>query len=144
MPLRVGAGIFSRIPKRWLLKLGRANRKRLPEPMRRAEELMGSERYWNRLLAKLEAMDSVAFSTLLRQVMDQEPVTDRLAEIRCPTLVLVGEQDEQFLPASRELADAIPDAKLVLIKDGHHNPQIEAQEEWLEAIHAHLTHVRTQ
>ena len=103
---------------------------------------MGSDRYWSRIRAKLEAMDPAAFDELLRAVIKQRPVSDRLHEIRCPTLVLVGDQDTPFLEPSREIADHIPDAKLVIIKDAHHSPQIEAEEIWLSAIQTHLSQVR--
>lgn len=49
------------------------------------------------------------------------PVTDRLGEIRVPTLVVVGEHDQFFSPAMHaELADAIPDARLTVIPDAGH------------------------
>jgi pimeloyl-ACP methyl ester carboxylesterase len=132
-----------RIPMRWPLRVLRANRQKLPEPMRRAAEEMGTERYWSRLRTKLEAMDPVAFDVLLDQVMKQQPMTDRLGEIRCPTLVMVGDQDEAFLGSSRRMADHIPDAKLVVFKDAHHSPQIEAPRAWLNAIREHLERART-
>ena len=136
------ASVVRRVPPRPLWRLVRANRRRLPEPMRRAEQEMGAERYWQRLLAKLEAMDPLAIPQLMRAVLDQQPVTDRLDEIRCPTLVLVGDQDQPFLDPSREMADGISDAKLVVIKNAHHSPQIEARDEWLDAIRAHLERAR--
>ena len=103
---------------------------------------MGTERYWARIRAKLEAMDTVAFDELLRAIVRQQPINDRLHEIRCPTLVMVGDQDTAFLEPSREIADGIPDAKLITIKDAHHSPQIEARDAWLAAIQAHLEQVR--
>ncbi len=140
--IRMAGGVTRRVPPRWLLRLMRANRKRLPEPIRRAEQEMGPERYWGRMRAKLEAMDPLAFGALLRAVVEQPPLTARFGEVRCPTLVLVGAQDESFLPPSRELADGIPDSKFVVIEDAHHSPQIEAREAWLEAIHTHLERAR--
>lgn len=140
--LRAFGSIARRIPPRWLWRLVRANRRRLPEPMRRAEQEMGSERYWERLRIKLEAMDPVAFDELLTAVLEQRPVVDRLAEIRCPTLVLVGEQDEPFLSPARELVDGIPDAKLAVIEGAHHSPQIEARDAWLDAIRGHIQRAR--
>ena len=130
------------VPPSWIWRLVRANRRRLPEPMRRAEQAMGPERYWARLRTKLEAMDRIALHELMRAALGQEPLTHRLGEIRCPTLVLVGEQDEPFLATSRELADGIPDSKLVVIADAHHSPQIEATEAWFQAIRSHLERAR--
>ena len=134
--------ITSRIPMRWHWNALRAIRRRLPEPARRAAREMGTERYWGRIRAKLEAMDTVAFDELLRVIVRQQPINDRLHEIRCPALVMVGDQDTAFLEPSREIADGIPDAKLITIKDAHHSPQIEAPDAWLAAIQAHLEQVR--
>ncbi len=136
------AGAGAETPPRWIWRLARANRRRFPEPMRRAEKAMGSERYWERLRVKLEAMDPVAFDGLLRAAIKQPPLAGRLHEIRCPTLVLVGDQDQPFLEPASELADGIPDAKLVVIEGSHHSPQIEATEAWLDAIRTHLQGAR--
>lgn len=130
------------IPMRWQWHALKAARRRRPEPARRAEQEMGSERYWQRIRAKLEAMDKDAFNQLVRAFTKQRPLGDRLREIHCPTLVLVGDQDEAFLEPSREMAEGIPDARLIIIKDAHHSPQIEARDAWLDTIRAHLKRVR--
>jgi pimeloyl-ACP methyl ester carboxylesterase len=56
---------------------------------------------------------------------------------------MVGDQDEAFLESSRRMADHIPDATLVVFKDAHHSPQIEAPRAWLNAIREHLERART-
>jgi pimeloyl-ACP methyl ester carboxylesterase len=64
-----------------------------------------------------------------------------LAAIACPTLVLVGDSDEPTPPElAREMADAIPGAKLVVVADCGHLSTIErpiavneALAEWMEA-----------
>ncbi len=130
------------IPMRWHWRAIRAFRRRMPAPMQRAQREMGPDRYWDRLRRKLEALDPVVFDTLLRAIVEQEPVTNRLHEIRCPTLVLVGEEDADFLKSSREMAEAIPEATLVVIENAHHSPQMEATPAWLAAIRDHLQRVR--
>lgn len=135
--------ITRRIPIGWHWPALKASRRRLPEAARRAAQKMGSERDWARIRAKLEAMDPVAFDQLLRAIVRQQSIRNRLQEIRCPTLVMVGDQDVSFLEPSREMADAIPDAKLAIIKNAHHSPQIEACDAWFAAIRAHLERVRT-
>ena len=135
--------ITRRIPIGWHWPALKASRRRLPEAARRAAQKMGSERDWARIRAKLEALDPVAFDQLLRAIVRQQPIRNRLQEIGCPTLVMVGDQDVSFLEPSREMADAIPDAKLVIIKNAHHSPQIEACDAWFAAIRAHLERVRT-
>ena len=62
---------------------------------------------------------------------------DRLEELRSlavPTLVVVGEEDAAFLPASRRLAEAIPAAELVVIPEAAHSPQLEHPEPWFAAV----------
>jgi pimeloyl-ACP methyl ester carboxylesterase len=64
-----------------------------------------------------------------------------LAAIRCPTLMLVGEQDEGTPPEfAREIAAAIPGARLVIVPDSGHLSTIEQPQavtkalvEWLQA-----------
>lgn len=58
------------------------------------------------------------------------------ARIRCPTLVLVGDQDLATPPAAaRELAASIPGARLAVIEGAAHIPTLEQA----GAVNAHLT-----
>src|SRR3989454_11865263 len=60
----------------------------------------------------------------LRGVLAAEPSLDelapRLAELARPALVIVGPPDRVSLPASRALAAALPQAKLVVVEDAGH------------------------
>src|SRR5262249_36625496 len=58
----------------------------------RCEQRMGPDLYWARNEAKMHQMDPVAFATLGAALVDAEPMTQRLGEIRCPTTVLVGRE----------------------------------------------------
>jgi 3-oxoadipate enol-lactonase len=51
-----------------------------------------------------------------------------------PTLIIVGEQDTPFLGASREMAAAIPNARLSVIPDAGHSPQFENPERWWQEL----------
>jgi pimeloyl-ACP methyl ester carboxylesterase len=65
-----------------------------------------------------------------------------LASIRCPTLVLVGEQDARTPPTlAREIADAIPGARLEIVPDCGHLPTLERPEAVTRALRAWLTQV---
>jgi 2-succinyl-6-hydroxy-2,4-cyclohexadiene-1-carboxylate synthase len=108
---------------------------------RRSIEEMG-EAYWDRIRRKLEAMDPMAWQELLGVLCSHEPVTDRLGEIRCPTTVLVGEQDAAFLAPADELERGIGGAVRVTIPDAEHSPQLENPVAWSEAIRAHLARAR--
>jgi pimeloyl-ACP methyl ester carboxylesterase len=129
-----------------LFQLSRANfpsqAQRAPA-MARCVERMGEERFWARMRAKSLAMDPTAFATLGPALCTQEGVAHRLAEIRCPVTVLVGEQESApLLQGSRELAAGIPGAKLVVIEDAAHSPQLENPDSWLAAVLAHLDGAR--
>jgi pimeloyl-ACP methyl ester carboxylesterase len=113
-----------------------------PAAARRAEEAMGPARYWERIRAKIEAMDPEAFATLGPLLADHDGVEDRLAEIRCPTTVVVGAEDVAFLAPSRMLEAQIRGARRVEIPDAAHSPQIENAEPWLATIRDHLARAR--
>ena len=56
-------------------------------------------------------------------VMD--PVWDRLGELTMPAAVLVGERDAKFRAIGERLADALPNAELVLVRDAGHALHLE-------------------
>jgi len=108
----------------------------------RTEERMGSDVFWARIQRKLEAMDPVAWQQLSIALGEHVHVADRLGEIGCPTLVLVGAEDKPFIAPSDELACGIAGSSLVTIPDAAHSPQLENPPAWSAAIHAHLARVR--
>lgn len=95
-------------------------------------------RYWAHHRRRYGAMDPVAYGALGTQMVEQEPVTGRLAEIGCPTTVLVGAEDEEFLAGADALARGIPSARRVTLPDAGHHPQMESPEAWLAAVREHL------
>jgi pimeloyl-ACP methyl ester carboxylesterase len=114
----------------------------LPPSQRRTIERMGPDVFWGRIQRKLEAMDPVAWSALLRVLGECAPAADRLGEIRCPTLVLVGAEDRPFLAPADELERGIPGARRVTVEDAAHSPQLENPSAWAAAIRAHLERAR--
>jgi pimeloyl-ACP methyl ester carboxylesterase len=57
-------------------------------------------------------------------------VLDRLGEIGCPTLVLVGDEDVADMGAiAAHVAEAIPGARLVTVADAAHLPSMERPDE---------------
>jgi pimeloyl-ACP methyl ester carboxylesterase len=63
----------------------------------------------------------------------------RAATLACQSLVLIGEEDRMTpLPAGRELAAAVPDARTVVIPGDGHMMMMERPEETLEALAAFL------
>lgn len=78
---------------------------------------------------------------VVAEMLHQPDRLDALRGLDLPVLVIVGEQDEAFLPASRAMAAAIPGARLAVIPDGGHSPQFESSDEWWRALTAFLEEV---
>jgi 2-succinyl-6-hydroxy-2,4-cyclohexadiene-1-carboxylate synthase len=55
-----------------------------------------------------------------------DPVWGRLHELRCPVLLTAGEQDRRYATAARRMVEEIPAARVRLIPDAGHAPQLEA------------------
>ena len=109
-----------------------------PAALRLMDE-MGFDVYWDRIQAKLDAMDPAAFAAL---GAGRDSLVERLGEIGCPTLVMVGEQDLPFLEPSDQLEGGIPGARRVTIPEAAHSPQLENPKAWLSAIREHLERAR--
>lgn len=65
------------------------------------------------------ALDPVGYAYSVLSIMDNEHTTDRLKDIRVPTLVLTAEHDPA-LPLARITADEIPDSRLVVMDGAGH------------------------
>jgi pimeloyl-ACP methyl ester carboxylesterase len=107
----------------------------LVHPSRRSDATL-------RRLAEAMAEDGGADAFIRQQnaIMNRPDSRPTLAAIRCPTLVLVGEQDELTPPErSREIAGGIAGARLVVVPDCGHMCALEQPERvtqelvlWLE------------
>lgn len=53
---------------------------------------------------------------------EMEPLWDRLAELKMPVTVLVGDRDAKFHSLGRRMAELLPDAVLVVLPGGHGLP----------------------
>jgi len=109
---------------------------------RRVEDEWGAERFWAWRTERVAAMDPAAYEALGRALVEQQDLTPRLAAIRAPTTVLVGEHDLEFLGPSAALAQGIAGADHVVLADAGHQPQHEAPEAWRAAVLEHLMRVR--
>lgn len=65
---------------------------------------------------------------------DPDPRLEGLRRISCPTLILVGEHDKLFLKPSELMAQAIPQAKYVILKGVGHMTAIEAPKRTADEI----------
>ncbi len=72
------------------------------------------------------------------------PTVNRLAAIDAPTLVIIGDQDDETVQqAATLLADEIPGADLVQIKDAAHFPNLEKPDEFYAAVVDFLERIAT-
>jgi pimeloyl-ACP methyl ester carboxylesterase len=129
-------------------KLVEIMRERAPtEPSRTAAdrrvEAAWGEGYWSEWrYPNFEALDPEVYGAFGAAILDQPSLASRLGEIRCPTLVMVGEGDTAFLDAAGELAAGIPGARRFDVPDAGHQPQFENPAAWVAAIREHLARVR--
>ena len=88
---------------------------------------------------KWAALSPDMWTALAPALVLQPDQLGALGAVRCPTLVIVGAQDEVFLDASRAMAATIPGATLVIVPDAGHSPQFENPEAWFAAVDGFLT-----
>jgi len=91
---------------------------------------------------KWDALSGVMWAAMAREIARQPDQLDRLAEVSCPTLVLVGDQDLPFLRDSERMAATIPGAELVVIPNAGHSPQFENPAAWFAALDGFLARAR--
>ncbi len=115
---------------------------RRPAASIRYEQTIGTDAYWERHRQRMLSMDPAAFAALGTEMCDQQALTARLAEIGCPTTIIVGEEDAPFLRPTEELEAGIPRARRVVIADAAHSPQLESPDQWWTAIRGHLQWAR--
>ncbi len=84
--------------------------------------------------ALFTAIDPAVFAAAARSLATLD-LSDELASIRNPTLIVVGEQDAATPPAmGRELAERLPDASMMELPGVGHAPHLHAVEEVVRAI----------
>lgn len=83
---------------------------------------------------KWAATEPAAYASLLREIVRQPDQLDAMRAIACPTLVIVGEQDEPFFDDARAMADAIDGAELLVVPEAGHSPQFENPDDWFPAV----------
>lgn len=90
---------------------------------------------------KWSMLSPVMWAALIREIRDQPDQLAVLAQVQCPTLVTVGDQDKPFVGVSRAMAAAIPDAELVVVPDAGHSPQFENATAWFDTLDRFLASV---
>lgn len=84
---------------------------------------------------RLRANHRVGITRALRGVIERPSIYEELSKIRCPTTVVVGEEDVATVPAKAErLAAAIAGARLVRIPGAGHTSSVEQPDAVTRAI----------
>lgn len=101
----------------------------------RMAQLPDSERMfevWERILRR---GDPKIIAGFMRSFYDDpDPHVEGLRQIKCPTLVLLGEYDVVFIEASKLMAEEIPDVRHVVIEGVGHMTAIEDTERTIREI----------
>jgi pimeloyl-ACP methyl ester carboxylesterase len=90
---------------------------------------------------RLRSCSPAMYAALITAIVDQDDRLPRFDELTMPTLVIVGEQDQEFLEPSRVMAEALPDGRLVVVPDAGHGPQFENPTVWYRAVTGFLREV---
>jgi len=90
---------------------------------------------------KWSSLSGVMWAAMAREIVHQPNQLALLAKVRCPTLVIVGAEDESFVEPSRQMAAVIPGAELVVVPDAGHSPQFENPLPWFDALDGFLAGV---
>ena len=74
---------------------------------------------------------------------NQEPLWDRLAGLRIPTLVVAGERDAKFVALGERLAATIPGADLAIVEGAGHTVHLEQPDAFLDVLLPWLAHAES-
>lgn len=80
----------------------------------------------------------IAEVTRMLKSLYEDPLTPKLPEIRCPVLLVVGDEDPMGPKASSIIAAQFPDAELVTVPDCGHWVHVDRPDRVLAAIDAFL------
>src|SRR5262245_9594943 len=106
-----------------------------PAYQRLLAERPGFEEYVSR---KWASLSPTMWAALAVEMVSQPDGLADLAAVDVPTLVVVGEQDTTFIEPSFQMADTVPDARLVVVPDAGHSPQFENPSVWYAAVSGFL------
>jgi pimeloyl-ACP methyl ester carboxylesterase len=90
--------------------------------------------------AEYRALDPIGYANSLRALLAMDLITDRLSEIRVPTLLIGGDQDPS-LAAMRVMHRRIRGSKLVVLSPAGHFGNRDQPESWNRAVLAFLANV---
>lgn len=100
--------------------------------------LPAAERVRLRALRLRNTVEGLAASLRGMGTGVQPYLGDQLAELAMPALVMAGEDDAKFSTIARDLARAIPHARMTSIPGAGHTPHLEQPRRWAAALDAFL------
>jgi pimeloyl-ACP methyl ester carboxylesterase len=111
-----------------------------PAYRRLLAERPGYQAYGDR---KWADTSEIMWGAMALEIAYQPDHLPAMSTLRCPVLVIVGEQDTSFLAPSQHMVDAIPGAQLAVIADAGHSPQFENPPAWFDALSTFLAALPT-
>ncbi len=106
----------------------------LNDPSRKAEK--------KEMERQMKLCKAPGITKAVEGVIDRKPIYDELANIKLPTLIMVGTQDVATVPAKAErIHSVIENSKLVYIEGGGHTSSIEEPEQINKAIETFLENI---
>ena len=109
-----------------------------PAHQRLVRERPGYEEFNDR---KWAALSPEMYAALIVEIATQPDQRKDLGRVTCPTLVMVGEQDTLLIDDARRMAEEIPGARLVVVADAGHAPQLETPATFEHEVQAFLSSV---
>lgn len=96
------------------------------------------ERYYTHHARRHLAMTPESYRGVGASFFESESLVDRLGEIDVPCLVLVGEQDHDWLPGAELFEAGLRDVRVVVVPDAEHHPHQENPAVFFAELAAHL------
>jgi pimeloyl-ACP methyl ester carboxylesterase len=111
-------------------------------PLERLPQLRGAPEGVQSYVRNLRCHSALGLRGAWHALMERPDLEDRLAEIRVPTLIVVGDRDNLLEP-SRVMQQHIPGCRFVLIKDSGHGTANWRPEAFSRAVLEFLEDVET-
>ena len=112
----------------WLAQPLFASQASLPEDVRVRERARRLEGRAAGYAASLRAMGTGT----------QEPLWERLGDVRSRTLLLAGALDVKYCAVAHAMAAALPDARVAIVRGAGHAVHLERPDAWLDAVEPFL------
>lgn len=87
------------------------------------------DRYYERVRQISSGNSSLGTAAALEALAEMDSLVPRLAEVHAPTLVVVGDRDPAYVRSAQLMVEALPRARLRILKGAGHFPNLECPEE---------------